>query len=153
MYLTPDDNYWAADIEANSLTPDTIWCMCLDNIVTGEQIDLVGKDDIMEWTAANPEAIFVGHNFLKFDAPVLYKLAGARLSVRRVVDTLIFSQLYNPILDGHGLEDWGERFGIPKVFHEDWDRYSPEMLHRCRQDVRITKHLYLKMIKVFRKIG
>lgn len=46
-------------------------------------------------------------------------------------------------LDGpHSLAAWGYRLGRGKVEHEDWSVFSPEMMHRCVEDVEITHLLY-----------
>ena len=41
----------------------------------------------------------------------------------------------------HSVEAWGVRFGVPKPAHEDWSQFSPEMLHRCTQDVEIQHRI------------
>lgn len=50
-------------------------------------------------------------------------------------------------IKGHSVEAWGVRLGIKKPEHEDWSQYSEEMLHRCKEDVKIQTQLYLKCIK------
>ena len=53
---------------------------------------------------------FIMHNGLSFDAPVLNKLLDAEISPSKIIDTLILSQLFNPIREkGHGLKAWGEK--------------------------------------------
>jgi len=47
----------------------------------------------------------------------------------------------------HSLAAWGYRIGRGKVEHEDWSQYSPEMMHRCVEDVEITHLVYLEMQK------
>ena len=70
-------------------------------------------------------------------------------------DTFILSSLFNPdrpkppgCSGSHGLEAWGVRFGVPKPKHEDWTNFSEDMLHRCREDVKINvltyRYLYEK---------
>ena len=58
-------------------------------------------------------------------------------------DTMLLSQLLQPDrAGGHSLEAAGERDGRSKPEHEDWSRFSPEMLHRCSEDVEINHLLY-----------
>ena len=38
-------------------------------------------------------------------------------------------------------------FGVPKPKHEDWSKFSPEMLHRCREDVKINVLVYEALLK------
>ena len=86
---------------------------------------------------------FIMHNGLSFDAPMLNKLCGTKIKDNSILDTLILSQLFNPMRDGgHSLESWGERFEFPKGSIENFDYYTEEMLEYCKQDVNITYKLY-----------
>ena len=90
---------------------------------------------------------FITHNGLSFDAPMLNKLCGTQIKDDSILDTLILSQLFNPMRDGgHSLESWGERFKFPKGNVESFDYYTKDMLEYCKQDVNITYklHNYLK---------
>lgn len=155
MYLTPDEDYWVVDIETDALvSPSRIWCMAYENVVTNEKGVCTSEESIKDWFASRPQAICVGHNFVKFDAPTLNNLYGIGLGLRRVVDTLILSSLYNPILDGgHSLEEWGKRLGLHKGAHDEWDKFSDEMVEYCKQDVKLTKLLYIKLVRALRKVG
>lgn len=154
MYLDITDDYWIIDIETNALIdPSRVWVMCYENAITEEKGHLTEKDDIQKWFADRPNGIFVGHNILKFDAPVLNRLIGCRIPVTRCVDTLVLSNLYNPILTGgHSLESWGVRFKYAKGEHSEWDRFSDEMLEYCYQDVSLTKLVHAKLVAVLNKI-
>lgn len=86
----------------------------------------------------------VMHNYFQHDKPLLRKFY-KWWSPAGEGDTFILSQLYNPdrqIPQGskgaHGLDAWGNRFGVPKPKHEDWTQFSPEMLHRVIEDVKIN---------------
>ena len=58
---------------------------------------------------------YIMHNGLSFDAPVLNRLLGTNIKPSQVLDTLILSQLFNPMREGgHGLKAWGDRFKFPK---------------------------------------
>ncbi len=86
---------------------------------------------------------FIMHNGLSFDAPMLNKLCGTEIKDNSILDTLILSQLFNPMRDGgHSLESWGERFELPKGSIENFDYYTEDMLEYCKQDVNITYKLY-----------
>ena len=85
---------------------------------------------------------FIMHNGISFDAPILNRLTGSNIRPSQIRDTLIESQLYNPIRDkGHSLKAWGERFKFPKGDFTEFDYYTPEMLEYCKQDVRITRKI------------
>lgn len=157
MYLTnkPGLNYQLIDVEANGLNPDTTWCLVARDLQTQEDTKCVGHDEIRAWCRAHRGDVMVGHNALSYDVPVLNRILGVDLPTELVVDTLILSYLYNPQLDGHSLEDYGQRFGIPKVGAdiEDWSVYQPIMLDRCVRDVEINAHLFRELRNKMNIIG
>lgn len=130
----------AGDIETNGLLHDPqlnkVWCICTEEKSFGyghisEGLDYLSKMDTL-----------IFHNGIGFDFPVLSKLLDWEYT-GRVIDTYILSQLLYPERPGgHSLEAWGQRLGFPKVEHEEWDRYSPEMLHRCETDAKLTRMVY-----------
>lgn len=128
--------------------------MCWENLKTGETGDCVGLDQIKAFFEGTRGSLYVGHNILKFDGPVLVRLAGVKLNVSNCIDTLVLSTLYSPSLSGgHSLGAWGERLGFPKGDFNDFSRYSEEMLVYCRQDVKITAILCKRLIKTLGRIG
>lgn len=160
MYLKHHDlsKYWACDVEANGLTPDKIWCMCVENCATNEKRGFTSYQDIKNFVEGviSEGGYFVGHNFLRYDSFHLNRLVGTRITVGRVIDTLLLSYLYNPMLDGgHSIEAWGERLGISKKHAgiEDWSSFTPEMLERCESDASITKAAFLSLTAKMAKIG
>ncbi len=42
------------------------------------------------------------------------------------------------VIGPHSLAAWGWKLGRAKPEHTDWWSYSPEMLHRCEEDVKIN---------------
>ena len=156
MYLNHHDlsKYWVCDIEADSLTPTRIWVVVCENAATGEVLTFLDREQFNRFAAANRDSYFVGHNFLSFDVPNLNRLWGCDIPFDRVVDTLVLSYMYDPRMQGgHSLEAWGERMKFPKLAHEDWSQYSPEMLERCKQDVRLTKRVFLALTQRMSKRG
>jgi len=156
MYLNHQDlsKYWVLDIEADSLKPSRVWVVCVENAATGEVCIFTDSEQFNRFVAANRDSYFVGHNFLSFDVPNLNRLWDCKIPYDRVVDTLVLSYMYDPRMKGgHSLEAWGERMKFPKLAHEDWSRYSPEMLERCTQDVRLTKRVFLALTQRMSKRG
>ena len=154
MYLTPNENYWACDIEADGLLEDatTIHCVCVENILTGEQLSFTDKETFNAWT--NKDYIFVGHNFIGYDLVMLNRFWGTGIGVTRVVDTFVLSQLYNPTFGGgHSLEAWGQRLKFPKTEHSEWSKFSEEMLTYCRNDTALTARLYRKLSRRMLDVG
>jgi DNA polymerase I-like protein with 3'-5' exonuclease and polymerase domains len=85
----------------------------------------------------------VFHNGISYDVPVLTRLCGIDFSGVQIEDTLVMSQLDEPRREGgHSLASWGERLGFDKGDHEDWSKFSEEMLTYCIRDTEITTKLY-----------
>lgn len=158
MYLKnkPDTNYYVFDIEANGLTPDTIWCAVVYDLQKDSYAEYIGHEQIKKWSenVSHEKAVLVGHNALSYDVPVVNRLLKSAYPTARVVDTLVLSSLYHPHLEGgHSLEAYGERFSLPKLPHDNWTEFSPEMLERCRRDVEITVRTFRALRAKMNAIG
>lgn len=129
------------DIETNGLLPhaDTIWCIVAKDYDTGEMF-LFDPDNLHEFPEfAKTVSTWIGHNFIAFDSRVLKKVLGVRIRPNKIRDSLIISRLQKQDrLGGHSLEAWGEALGCPKLDHDDWTQFSPEMMKRCIQDVELN---------------
>lgn len=103
--------------------------------------------------------VWVGHNIIQYDVPTIKKVLGYEYKGKKV-DTLLMSRLQNPhrtapfhaqnkkeAMKVHGLYAWGVRVGIDKPEIEYWDEYTPEILHRCEEDVRINVATYYALRK------
>lgn len=146
--------YYVVDIEADSLYPTVIYVMCWKKLPSGETGAEIGHDAIKAFFDSRNDAIFIGHNIIKFDAYHLRRLLDIRVGVHNCIDTLVLSTLYSPSLDGgHSLDAWGERLGKPKINFNDWGRLSNEMITYCHRDVAITAELYLRLVKTLVTIG
>jgi DNA polymerase-1 len=153
MYLTPTPNHWIIDIETDDLNATKVWCVVAENVMDGSTL-VFGPDGLDSFAdfVRDPTRVCVGHNLLSFDAPTLNRLLGTSISRNRIVDTLVLSYLYNPKLPGgHSLEAWGKRLKQPKAEFNDFSRFSPEMLEYCKQDVKVTKELYLRLTERMRQ--
>lgn len=156
MYLTPTSSHWACDIEADNLLDKAtrIWCCVVVNLVTKEEHTFTSRKEFAEWRENNPSAVFVGHNFLSYDMPMLNRFWGAGISERKVVDTFVLSQIYSPTFKGgHSLEAWGQRLRYPKGDFNDFSRLSPEMLRYCRKDTLLVGLLFLRLSERMRSVG
>jgi DNA polymerase I-like protein with 3'-5' exonuclease and polymerase domains len=89
-----------------------------------------------------------GHNLIGYDIPVLERLWGVSVAPERVVDTLVLSRLYDPSKSGgHSLRNWGNELGFPKGDHDDWSRWSEEMVEYCKRDVEVTEAVHQRLVK------
>lgn len=139
----------AMDIETESLSPKYIWCICAEDVGTGERETFVNLTTIPEEKERFIEYCrtvnnFVFHNGLGFDVPVINRLLGNVIPEQDVIDTLIVSRLVDYTLDGkgHSLKEWGKRLGDFKLGFNDFSKLSQEMIDYCIQDVVVTIKIY-----------
>lgn len=128
------------DIEANGLKPTIIWLACVIELPSGRPYEFYNKEDFNEY--AKSVNLWIGHNLLSFDIPVLNNLWGSRINLLDCRDTLVYSRMDNPKRDSHSLASWAGFFGLTKRENEDWSKLSEEMKLRCREDVKITRRLW-----------
>ncbi len=131
------------DIEADSLNPTKVHCVVAKDVDTGKVYPF--PPDLLhgfrDWSLGVKQ--FIMHNGISFDAPVLNRLLGTKIKPHQIVDTLILSQLLNPMRDnGHSLEAWGNKLAMPKGDVDTFEVYTPDMLEYCKQDVNITHKLF-----------
>ena len=134
------------DIETDSLNATKIHCIVARSYKTNKVKTWVGQEckDFGVWS--NQIDTFIMHNGISFDAPVLNRLTGSNIKLNQVRDTLIESQLYNPIRDdGHSLEAWGKKLGYKKGDFHDFSEYTQEMLEYCKRDTEVTRLLAQKL--------
>lgn len=94
----------------------------------------------------------VGHNICRFDIPVLEKILGIKIKAK-LYDTLPMSWVINTERQLHGLESFGEDFGVPKPVITDWEGLTYEQYkHRCEEDVKINWLLWQNLIKRFKLV-
>jgi len=128
------------DIEANGLEPTLVHCWSATGGLHGTTKESFQREVL------DSGATLVGHNILSYDVPVLERLWGLDFSGVTLVDTLVLSRLARPDRNGgHGLAQWGQTLGYPKVVHEDWEHYSPAMKKRCDVDVEINEMVLRKV--------
>jgi len=85
------------------------------------------------------------HNFGQFDRLVIRKLIDPEWEPGTFECTYILSQLFNPDRGLHSIKAWGQRVGLGKVQHDEWDKFSYEMIERCFYDVQIGTKTWYKL--------
>lgn len=129
------------DIEADAL---------LDDATKIHVVSWMGKDGSVHWThdydamrTFFEEAdVLIGHNIIRYDIPLVEKLLGVKVKAK-LIDTLALSWYINHDRAKHGLEGYGEDYGVPKPKIDDWNNLSPEeYAHRCSEDVKINTRLW-----------
>ena len=146
------------DIETDS-KQTKIWMCYTHNSDTDEYVCHTTPDTLIP--LINKADRLIGHNLIGFDAPVLNRLWGTKIGLKKVRDTLIMSRLWNPSIEGgHSLDAWGKRLGNHKVeytrlwhwwagvpfdkankdpYDNPWDNLNR---FYCKQDVAVTVQLY-----------
>lgn len=147
------------DLEANGLLRQAtkVWCGVFKNAQTGV-VTKFKPDQIQEMLEfMGTIGVLIMHNGIGYDWPLLKKLYGYEYKGKKV-DTLIMSRLLNPKrmvpfncpnkkAGPHSIEAWGYRVGRGKPEHNDWEQFSPEMLHRCAEDVEILELVYKALLE------
>ena len=129
------------DIEADGLTPTKIWCLSVNDSKGSKSTTDYDKMRSF-FTKAK---VLIGHNITRWDIVHVERLLDIKVEAL-LVDTLALSWYLYPELIKHGLEEWGEEFGIPKPVITDWHNLTvEEYIHRCEEDVKINTMLWKKM--------
>lgn len=145
------------DIEANSLhNPTKVWCIVCKDIDTGEVHKFRRVTDDQEALErfrafSGLVHLWVGHNFLEYDWPVLVRLCGVTSPniSDHCLDTLILSRLVHYSREGgHSIERYGQEFGIEKGKFNDWTKWSQEMEDYCERDVEICFRIYRSLLHI-----
>ena len=134
------------DVETDGLVKDatTIHCIVAADVDTGKGYIFKQRECYTAFPVwATQVDNFIMHNGISFDAPIINKLIGETINLNSVVDTLILSQLYNPMREGgHSLKEWGNKLSLPKQEIDSFSSFTEEMLEYCKQDINITYKLY-----------
>ena len=127
------------DIETDRLDATKIHCIVASSISGKQKVWIEDEcQQFSDWSRQIDQ--FIMHNGISFDAPILNRLTGSNIKLSQVRDTLIESQLYNPIRDGgHSLQSWGERLGYSKGDYNDFTAFNKEMLEYCQRDTELTR--------------
>jgi DNA polymerase-1 len=100
----------------------------------------------------------IGHNSIAYDFALLRKLHGWEFLGEKI-DTLLMSRMQRPnrvlppmcrnkTAGPHSVEAWAYRVGEDrKIEHEDWSKFSPEMLARCERDCELQFKIYLALLE------
>jgi hypothetical protein len=145
------------DIEADDLLDKVtkVHCLAYSVYQNGKFVRKGTSTDYQEiCNILNSADILVGHNIIRYDIPVLKKILGFQLRTSiKLWDTLALSWYLYPDRLKHGLEFWGDEFGVPKPYIEDWQNLSiTDYLNRCTVDVEINSLLWDKQLAYLKAI-
>jgi DNA polymerase-1 len=140
----------AFDVEADSLTPKHLWCICAKDVDTDRRYRWTHEDGYDTFKVfAKTVDMWIPHNGMSFDVPVVNRLLGEQvIDPQKVIDTFVISRLVNyPGYKTHSLDEIGTSLGSPKTVFNDWSNPGPVMYDYCDDDVGIT----VKIFKKYRK--
>ena len=134
------------DIEADGLLDTITKIHCVSYTEDGKNFKTIFDYASMREFFLN-EGLLIGHNIIRYDLRAVAKILGIKVKAK-VYDTLAMSWVFEPIRSKHGLESWGETFGVPKPEIKDWENLTPEEYqHRCEEDVKINWRVWNHLIK------
>lgn len=137
------------DVEGDGLWPTKIHVMSYQK--DGEKVKSTTNYDEMRSLLLNAKKL-IGHNITLYDIPHLERILQIKIQAR-LIDTLFLSWYLNHKRIIHGLDSYGEEFGIPKPKVDDWHNLSvEEYTHRCEEDVKINKRLWESLRKKLLKV-
>jgi hypothetical protein len=142
------------DVEANGLldTVSKLWQISIIDVESG-RLSSYNRDTLPAGLKHMQKADkLIMHHGLGYDVHAIEITTGVKLDPMKVIDTLVLSKMARPDRPGgHSIKSWGDRFGIPKPVHEDWEKWSPEMQVRCDEDAKITLKVYEKLEGMIQK--
>lgn len=157
------------DIETNMSEKNRIIWMCVTKDLITKEIKIWNQANGL-WEYLKDFTKIVMHNGISFDAYLLNRLWKTKISLTKVIDTLVISRLLNPSREnGHSLGAWGKiltlgrneetgKMDYPALWEESRGRkqeYQGEcfdypvmhiMTDYCVQDVNLTERLYYHLI-------
>ena len=149
-------HYYIFDIETDGLVSTKIHCVSVFEFNDGKTDSYSITDYAsMRYFFLNAK-ILIGHNIIRFDIPEVERVLGIKVTAR-LIDTMGVSWYLYPerFLNKkyHGLEEWGEDFGIPKPKITDWQNLTKaEYVYRCEEDVKITTWLWNKELDYLKRL-
>ena len=136
------------DVEADNLLDNATMIHCLSYTSDGMDYNTLYDYQDMRDLILSQRGL-IGHNIVRYDVPLLEKILGIKIQAR-LFDTLPMSWVLNYNRPKHGLESFGEDFGVPKPVINDWQNLTrEEYAHRCTEDVKINWLLWKDMLKRF----
>lgn len=129
------------DIETDGFLEDLTKIHVVSYSYDGKEVFSIHDYDEMRQFFSSHDYL-IGHDIHRFDIPAVEKVLGIKVKAT-LVDTLPLSWYINFSRVKHGLEGYGEDYGIPKPVVTDWQSLTKEdYAHRCEEDVKINSRLW-----------
>jgi DNA polymerase I-like protein with 3'-5' exonuclease and polymerase domains len=138
------------DIETDGIEATKIHCLVFYDINTKVLQHITDYDEIREYLSK--EETLIIHNGIRYDKPTLERILNIKIN-NKIVDTLGLSWALNTKFKKHGLEMYGEFFGVKKPQINDWENLEVSTyIHRCTEDVKINVLTWLYLKKILDKL-
>ena len=153
------------DIETDDIDATKIYCIVLKKINGNYEDHTLSFDDHEVYTyegsfgypsltefrikfVHDHDTVFIGHNLISFDIPVINRLLHMNIKLDQIEDTLLLSQLDDPRKNGgHSLKNWGQILKFPKIEFTDFKSgLTQEMLTYCMQDVDLNGKVWMTLV-------
>ena len=160
----PLSNKYILDIETDSLDATKIYCIVIQKVseFSGVQEVIFGIPEVFTYGGSFGypslndfrkrflrmyDTIFVGHNILSFDMPIINKLLKMNMQIHQAEDTLLMSRISDPRrVGGNSLKNWGEILNFPKKEFTDFaGGLTEEMISYCIQDVAVNGKVWMTL--------
>jgi hypothetical protein len=136
---------YVVDIECDALVATKIHCLSYRTEDNTDKKVLYDYKEMISFLSTATEII--GHNIIEYDIPTLKRILNVPIHAR-LIDTLLLSWTLNPMRKVHGLESYGEEYGVLKPKIDDWQNLSKEEYGiRCSTDTKINLILWLNQKK------
>lgn len=131
------------DAEGDGLEATKFYCVSYEDS-DGTKGTVTDYADMQGILGDERRRVLVGHNIIRWDIPSLLRVVGIDLDESTIlIDTLAVGWYLDPLRRRHGIESYGEDFGIAKPVILDWHGLSlEEYIHRCEQDREINVRLW-----------
>lgn len=133
------------DVEADGLLDEATKIHCLA-YYKDKKVQVTSDYDEMRKILLSADQL-IGHNIILYDIPLLERILSIKIKAE-LIDTLALSWYLNHKRIRHGLEEYGDEYGIPKPEIKDWVGLSEaDYQHRCMEDVKINLRTWLDLKK------
>ena len=159
--LYPYSNMYAMDIETTGLL-EQMKKQKSPRLHNMGIIDVASREEkVFEWTERkaiqdflDTGPTFCTHNGATFDFEAL-RFLGYDVSKCTLIDTLFISWYLQPRRVKHGLEGYGEEFGVPKPVIEDWENqtqeeYNHRVMEDCKIQLKLWEQQYIQLLKIYK---
>jgi DNA polymerase I-like protein with 3'-5' exonuclease and polymerase domains len=145
------ENMYVMDMEGDKHPSTKIHCLSFCNVKDGVIRSFTTYSEMRKWLLQEGVTL-IGHMLTLYDIPTLERILGIKIKAK-LIDTLPISWTLEPSRIIHGLESYGEEFGVPKPPITDWENLSvEEYVHRCEEDVKINLRLWQKQFRYLRNL-